>query len=539
MDCQHTEGAVTSVTGTIRRGRGDRSSCGSAVRLIRPLRFVVGALVSVVALALGFAAEARAQAERTPDAAAMDCSARRLEAEERIKTFDKGGDGADDAAKEAGDIYMALWRSRGEGPIRAGKAPECRALDEVLYNAAKAYQAAGMLPQATAARSLLIDNQRALGGTELASKAMYENGGVSQAIGEYEQAAVWFERFARESPKNDRAPEATTDALILRLALGQVKEANDDAQRFLKTYGAKQQEMAARVVLAIAADRLERRDFKAAAAVLRESMSTIGRGAVDVRLRAMASFGQALAGSGDEAEAEKQYKGVLSLFRDPNAERALLNGVPETELRRLGQALNAVGEAHFFLAEIERKKVMAERIPTYKGPADVAAMKLFMLEKTAPALVKRRHGIEEVEARYMAITRLTPAPPPKWVIAAASAVAGMWSDTYEQGKTIEITGAPAKGQDAAASARKLINDALDVYRQRAKAASKTCLMMSVKFQFTSEHAERCVAWLSRYYPEEFPRINELAPRLRLGDLGGGRGEPVGKPRPHSPEAPLD
>ena len=48
---------------------------------------------------------------------------------------------------------------------------------------------------------------------------------------------AWYERFARETPKMDKAPEALQDAVVLRLGLGQEKQAIDDADLFNRNYG--------------------------------------------------------------------------------------------------------------------------------------------------------------------------------------------------------------------------------------------------------------------------------------------------------------
>ena len=88
------------------------------------------------------------------------------------------------------------------------------------------------IAKAISARTILINPDFNLNNTELAKKAVYEIGGNYQAIAVYDQAANWYERFARENPKMDKAPEALQDAVVLRLGLGQEDQAIKDADLF-------------------------------------------------------------------------------------------------------------------------------------------------------------------------------------------------------------------------------------------------------------------------------------------------------------------
>src|SRR4030095_11526729 len=106
----------------------------------------------------------------------------------------------------------------------------CERADEVLYNAAKAFQAARLIAKSIAVRKILIDPRYNLNNTELAKKSIYEIGGNYQAIAVYDEAAGWYEKYAAANPKAEKAPQALQDSVVIPLGLGQEAEAMSDTE---------------------------------------------------------------------------------------------------------------------------------------------------------------------------------------------------------------------------------------------------------------------------------------------------------------------
>ena len=71
----------------------------------------------------------------------------------------------------------------------------------------------------------------------LGRKAIFEIGGNYQAIAVYDEAAGFYERFARESPSMSEAPQALRDAVVLRLGTGDDVGAEKDADQFSRSFG--------------------------------------------------------------------------------------------------------------------------------------------------------------------------------------------------------------------------------------------------------------------------------------------------------------
>ncbi len=68
--------------------------------------------------------------------------------------------------------------------------------------------------------------------SELAKDAMFKIGGNYQAIAVYDQASDWYERYAKENPHRKDADKALSDAIVLRLGLGQEDIAVADVKQY-------------------------------------------------------------------------------------------------------------------------------------------------------------------------------------------------------------------------------------------------------------------------------------------------------------------
>lgn len=431
----------------------------------------------------------------------------RFLAEGRAKAAAMSGRDGAAAALEQADSYLSIWRMYGEA-TKKGR-PQYPRMDEILYNAGMLYRRAGRAPESITTLRLLADPANKMRSSPLSAKAVYMVGGIYVSIGEYAEGAAWFERFARESAKEDAAPGALREAVGLRLALGQYREADAAADLFSKNYGTKKTADAAELAFATGVARAESGDFKGAEERLKASLPMIETsGNLSDRIQARAALARSLAARGDARGAEEQYRSVRMIFKNPQdvAER-IVRMEPWPAERRLGKALTALGEAHFYFAEREREKASALKLPPYRGPADREALKNGLAE----AIRRRSRAIEEAEAAYTQILNIQPMPPPKWVIAGAAQVAGMWADLTAE---LRALAAAAKKEGAASKAlAESIDQMLAPIFPKALGAARTCDSYATKFLYTSEDSSRCQAWLIENAPRQYPKIEEIAPRI--------------------------
>ncbi len=202
-----------------------------------------------------------------------------------------------DNYKKGADAYLDLWRTYCEEPLAKGDHPkQCEKADEIVYNMARAYQAARLLAKSIQVRQILLSDKYGLDKSELAKKATYEIGGNYQAIAVYDRAADYFERYAKTTDyKGEFADQALSDAAVLRLGLGQEDLAIADANAFNKNYGARKAAQAAQIAFAVAAHYGEKKDWGNVQKRLSGTMKLIdSKATLDVQVQAHALLARAL-----------------------------------------------------------------------------------------------------------------------------------------------------------------------------------------------------------------------------------------------------
>lgn len=468
----------------------------------------------------------------------------RLHAE---RMFDKANEHPDtpqgiDEFRQAGQAYLDLWEKYGKAPCEAKHVEGCAKSDEILANAAEAFQHARLIMKAVTVRKTLIDPKYHLEGTDLARKAVYKIGANYQAIAVYDEAASWFERFASENPSmDDKATSASTalsDATVLRLGLGDEAKAVADADLFNKNYGAKKPVDTARVAFAIAVHFAQKEDWDSAKKRLESALSMIDKNSpLDVQLQAHALMGRIHAQRGATQSARSEYEKVRSMWSNPEdmVKRLTASDPLEPEdasLRRVERALTAVGEALFFFAE--EKRAIADKIefPRYTGSGERSDVEAFVKSKVADWIKKKRPAIAEAEKEYLKIVNLTPSAPPRWVIAAGSRVGQMKSRFVAQFRAAPIpkewlgSGPSGIGDLTWEDIRFAYFDELDrasePIKLEAKGAYQTCLGYSVQHRFFDDYSRTCEEWLSSNYPTEYKLIDEF--RSASDRVGSGLAE---------------
>jgi TolA-binding protein len=434
--------------------------------------------------------------------------------------------------------YLAIWEKRGREACEK-KEPGCERMDEILHNAAKAFQAARLLAKAIAVRKTLVDPRYGLERKELARQAVYDIGANYQAIAVYDEAARWYERFARESPTLDKASDALRDAVILRLGTGELTAALEDAALFARAFGAKQPAQAAHVAMAIGAHHVEREDWAEARRQLAMAMPRIDRSAaLDVQIQAHALLGRALARTGSAGPAAAEYERVRGMLRDTARVRERLDALGGDEVekqRRLGKVLSALGEALFFAAEQKRRTVDAIRFPVYAGSGSRDDVLRHVNVRVAEWIQRKRPAIEALEKEYLAVLEVKPVPP-AWAIASGARVGQMWSKFVAEFRAAPIpnewkqSGMSPHGvtwEELRAAYYEALDKASEPQKQRAKAAYESCLRSSVTYQHFDQHSRVCEGWLARTYPAEYHQVDELrAAPTRIASGLSERGAPA-------------
>lgn len=470
----------------------------------------------------------------------------RLEAESLVKDADRtpGTPASLEKYRRAAQLYLDMWEKYGKDACEKGNKEICAKNDEILYNASRAFQAARLLAKSIAVKKILINPKYNLHETVNAKKAIYEIGGNYQAIAVYDEAAAYFERFATENPKEENAPQALSDAVVLRLGLGQQEQAIKDSEFFQKNFSNRAAQ-AAQIAFAIGAHYADREDWPAARKHLDRDIGKIDRSAtIDVKIQAHALLARINDAIGGKTKARSEYDKVRASWKDPAATIAKIQevskGLGEGEAqaaRRVGKTLEAVGEAYFFFAEEKKAAVDRINFPEYKGSGEKKDVEDFVNKRVADWQKKKRAAITEADKEYQKILTLQPEPPPRWVIAAGSRVGQMKGKFVAEFRAAPIpkdwkqNGPSPYGDLLWEEIRGAYYGKLDEVSEpdklAAKAAYKDCLDRSVKFQYFDEYSRTCEQWLSKTYPAEYHLIDEFrsAPN-RLGTGINERAVPV-------------
>ena len=512
-------------------------------------------------------ARAAGNAEQCTRLAHVECGVKRKQAESVIAQADRGGPDALSKYEQGANQYLAIWNAFGMEPISRGEAPTCDRLDEVVYNACKAFQAGRLVAKAIGCRRILIDPDNPFSDGALAHRATYELGGNYQAIAVYDQAADWFERFASTRPDRkqqdafaywtEKAGDALSDAVVLRLGLGNDQKALSDAALFRRHFARQSPQRSAQIAFAIAAHYVEIGKWDEARRQLTGNMTALDtHAAYDVRVQAYAMLGRAYAALGQDANATSAYGKARALWSDPKAGAARVYEESKEDseavrVRRLGKALTAVGEALFYFAEKQRENSVDKiAFPAYRGgdyrpprrPLDQMSSSEFQQEldarkretervqqhidtKVRTWVESKRRAIEQVNDAYLEVTRLEPAPP-RWVIASAAAVGTMWSEFVLDFRRAPIPAWMAGDDELRGIYYQRLDAASEPIKLAAKSAYSTCLQRSVAHQYFDRQSRSCEAWLAENYRGEFHRVDEF--RGHPDQVGSGLNE---RPRP--------
>jgi TolA-binding protein len=458
----------------------------------------------------------------------------RLDIQHQIAKLKKGDKNAAKKLAAAGDRYWKLWETEGRKVCKAtedadeGKLTEgCKGYDEILHNAAAAYDGAHLLAKAMSVRRTLINPAYQLHDTKLGRQAVYALGANYQAIAVYDLAAEFYERFASESSKADGAPMALSDAVVLRLGLGESAQALADARTFSRLYGKRQPQQAAQIAFAIGAHHVERGAWRKADKALYGALKQIETHATpDIRVQAHALLGRIYDNTEQRAKADRFYgkaRAAATKLAELRKGIETLDEPPRQLERRYGKMVTAVGEALHYFARKQRDKADALRFPEYKGAGTEADINRFVKSKVLTWLGKKKPAIEAATAAYMKIVKLNDDdPPPKWAIAAGAAIGNMWGGLvddfieapypkkwdqsgYVPGIQPPLLWAELKAIYVGELAKKVAP-----YKEVAKNAYTQCLKFGLQYQHFDRRVRSCEEWLSKHHPDEFQLVDELA-----------------------------
>jgi hypothetical protein len=177
--------------------------------------------------------------------------------------------------------------------------------------------------------------------------------------------------------------------------------------------------------------------------------------------------------------------------------------------RRIGRALEAVGEGIFYFADQEKARVDKVKFPEYHGKGSKEDVLKHINTKVKDWIQKKRPLIEKASTDYKKIVDLQPVPPPRWVIAAGSRVGEMWGTFVKEFRAAPIPDSFRKDVEIRQAYYAALDEASEPQKQQAKGAFETCLGYSVKYQYFDEFSRTCEEWLASNYKNEYHLVDEF------------------------------
>lgn len=413
--------------------------------------------------------------------------------------------------RDAATIYVGIAREH----------RECGRLDEVLYNAALNYEAARLLGRAIRTRTVLIQN---FPQSEHARRAIYLVGANYHALAIYNQAAEWYERFAREYPGEDGsscteeqrtantcaiAHEALQNAVFFRLGLGQEDQAVDDAHLYERNYARRMPLETSQVIFSLGSIYERQENWRRVHDHYRSWLRRYGRRAYPHEvIRANVQMGVALWRQDDRNGARRFFETATREWQRNAGERiAALEGVSDDERALyLVRAKDATSEALFYMAEYEYEAFRQIAFPRFHGGRNLQRVQQWAENQFAAWLVEKREALTRAEAAYNQIAQLEI---PQWEIAAAARVGEMYRSFMDQIRGAPIPEEIENDDELYAIYVGALEDAARPLNQQAMDKFEFCLNTATRVRWFNEYSTQCERELNNLDRARFPMAAEL------------------------------
>ncbi|MFK7992151.1 MAG: tetratricopeptide repeat protein [Sandaracinaceae bacterium] len=416
-------------------------------------------------------------------------------------------------------------RYRDEAQIYVGIAREhreCGRLDEVLYNASIAYEAARLLGRAIRVRTILIRN---FPESELAKRAVYLVGANYHALAIYSSAAEWYERFARDYPGEDGssctaeqteagtcaiANEALQNAVFFRLGLGEEDQAETDARLFERNYRRSMPRETSQVMFSLGSIYETAENWREVFNHYRGWLRSYRRQAFPHEIiQANVLMGRAQWElDSDHSDARRYFEAATAEWQRDTGERiAAIEGLSdEDRALYLVRAKDATSEALFYLAEYEYASFRAIRFPAFRGGRNLERVQRWAENDFAEWLNEKREALVRAEAAYNLIAQLEI---PEWQIAGAARVGEMYRSFMDQIREAPIPEEIENDDELYGIYVDALEAAAAPLQQQAMDKFEFCLTTATQVRWFNDFSSQCETELNQLDRQRFPMAAEL------------------------------
>lgn len=441
----------------------------------------------------------------------LQCQVRRKEAE----TYQKTGE-----FKKAAATYVRIFRRH----------EECGEMDEMLYNAAINFEAAHLLGRAIQVRTVLVERYPE---SPLSKKAIYLIGQNFQALAYYEQAAKYYEDFARKFPGEDgtrcseddkksgicpNAIEGLEQATFFRIGLGDDKTAMEDAELFAKNYRRKLPRQTSQVMFSIGSIYERQERWFEVISHYRDYLSSYGKvGMPHQIIQAHTAIGRAFWKLNKSGDARKHFEAAVREWTTGAPKQiAALRDVPsDSKVLFVRQALDSAAESQFHLAEYEFADFQQVAFPQYRGGKSLAKVKKWSNTEFKKWVTRKQAALRAAESDYAKVARITASAggvemkSAPWQIAAAARTGEMYRSFVDEFRDAPIPREIEKDPELFDIYVGALDDVSEPLQRQAIDKFEFCLKTATQVRWFNEWSRSCEHELNALNPRKYPVAAEL------------------------------
>lgn len=441
----------------------------------------------------------------------LQCQVRRKEAE----TYQKTGE-----FKKAAATYVRIFRRH----------EECGEMDEMLYNAAINFEAAHLLGRAIQVRTVLVERYPE---SPLSKKAIYLIGQNFQALAYYEQAAKYYEDFARKFPGEDgtrcseddkksgicpNAIEGLEQATFFRIGLGDDKTAMEDAELFAKNYRRKLPRQTSQVMFSIGSIYERQERWFEVISHYRDYLSSYGKvGMPHQIIQAHTAIGRAFWKLNKRGDARKHFEAAVREWTTGAPKQiAALRDVPsDSKVLFVRQALDSAAESQFHLAEYEFADFQQVAFPQYRGGKSLAKVKKWSNTEFKKWVTRKQAALRAAESDYAKVARITASAggvemkSAPWQIAAAARTGEMYRSFVDEFRDAPIPREIEKDPELFDIYVGALDDVSEPLQRQAIDKFEFCLKTATQVRWFNEWSRSCEHELNALNPRKYPVAAEL------------------------------
>lgn len=441
---------------------------------------------------------------------------------------------------ESAYAYRDIFRSNARLP----EDQRCGSMPEVLWNMGIEYEAAHLVGRAIRAFRVLI---QAFPEDRLAKQAIYRVGAAFHALARYEEAATYYEQFARQYPGEvgadcteaqrtsgacPIASEALMNATLFRLGMGQEEQAINNADLFQRNYERRMPRETAQVRYAIGALYEHRNQHGQVILYYRRFLRDFARIAtVHQQILAQVTIGRSYLREDPPKpdDAKTAFEAAVRLWNGGAVQQLNRLEVPPAEkLRMTRETVDAVAEALFNLAESKYRAFEAIQFPRYQGGRSLERVNAWaqgefvrwMQQKTAAltAATNEYNKIAAVRVPVEGGIELISAP---WQIAGAARIGQMYRSFVDLFRSAPIPAEIENDYELYAVYTGRLDELSQPLLDQAIDKFKFCLATATNVRWFNEWSRTCETELNGLNPREYPIAAELrgVPNLAMDTPG--------------------